>query len=123
MDEKFSNYKTVDTFPSHCYILMQYFLMHFVKFQVWVDVKSEICQWLKTQDGFWSNPSEETLSNTNAELTTDFLDKTCSTALMEENGVVANPQFVPVSSVFFRFILRTLFTPIDFGPIWMKLSF
>jgi hypothetical protein len=66
---------------------------------VWVDVKSEIYQWLKTQDGFWSNLSEETLSNTNAELTTDFLDKTCSTALMEENGAVANPQFVPDKDV------------------------
>ena len=37
------------------------------------------------------------LSNTSAVLTTDFLDKICSTALMEENGVAVKLQFVPVS--------------------------
>jgi hypothetical protein len=62
---------------------------------VWVDVKSVICQLLKIQEEFWSNLSEEMLSNTNAEPTTDFLDKTCSIAPMEENGAVVNPQSVP----------------------------
>ena len=54
---------------------------------------------LKTPGEFWSNPSEEMLSNTNAEPTTDFLDKICFTVPTEENGVEERPQFVPVSFV------------------------
>jgi hypothetical protein len=61
----------------------------------WADVKFETCHRLKTPGEFWSNPSEEMLSNTNAEPTTDFLDKICFTVPTEENGVEERPQFVP----------------------------
>ena len=60
-------------------------------------MRFETCHRLKTPGEFWSNPSEEMLSNTNAEPTTDFLDKICSTVATEENGVEERPQFVPVS--------------------------
>ena len=62
-------------------------------------MRFETCHRLKILGEFWSNPSEEMLSNTNAEPTTDFLDKICSTVPTEENGVEERPQFVPVSFV------------------------
>ena len=52
----------------------------------------------KMREELLSNHIEEMLSNTDAVATIDFLDKTCLTAVMEENGLVENPQFVPVST-------------------------
>jgi hypothetical protein len=53
----------------------------------------------KMREELLSNHIEETLSNTDAVATIDFLDKTCLTAVMEENGLVENPQFVPARDV------------------------